>query len=35
VARKYAARFDAGWDALREETFARQKQLGVVPATPS
>ncbi len=29
---KYAGRFDAGWDALREETFARQKQLGVVPA---
>ena len=29
---KYHGRFDAGWDALREETFARQKQLGVVPA---
>jgi arylsulfatase A-like enzyme len=29
---KYAGRFDAGWDALREETFARQKKLGVVPA---
>ena len=28
---KYQGRFDAGWDALREETFARQKQLGVVP----
>ena len=21
-----------GWDALREETFARQKELGVIPA---
>jgi arylsulfatase A-like enzyme len=29
---KYQGRFDAGWDAYREETFARQKQLGVVPA---
>ena len=29
---KYKGRFDAGWDALREETFARQKQLGVIPA---
>jgi arylsulfatase len=29
---RYAGRFDAGWDVLREETFARQKQLGVVPA---
>ena len=28
---KYKGRFDAGWDALREETFARQKELGVVP----
>ncbi|QOV44614.1 arylsulfatase [Streptomyces chromofuscus] len=27
----YRGRFDAGWDAYREETFARQKQLGVVP----
>lgn len=24
-------RFDQGWDALRAETFARQKQLGVIP----
>jgi arylsulfatase len=23
--------FDQGWDRVREETFARQKQLGVVP----
>jgi arylsulfatase len=28
---KYKGRFDEGWDALREETFARQKQLGVLP----
>ena len=31
-AAKYKGRFDAGWDALREETFERQKRLGVVPA---
>ena len=29
---RYAGRFDAGWDALREEIFERQKQLGVIPA---
>ena len=29
---KYAGEFDDGWDALRERTFARQKDLGVVPA---
>ncbi|MBY5162674.1 arylsulfatase [Salsipaludibacter albus] len=29
---KYAGRFDAGWDAYREEVFARQKELGIVPA---
>jgi arylsulfatase len=29
---KYKGRFDAGWDKYREETFARQKKLGVVPA---
>ncbi len=28
---KYKGRFDAGWDALREETLVRQKELGVVP----
>jgi arylsulfatase A-like enzyme len=28
---KYKGKFDAGWDALREETFARQKKLGVIP----
>jgi arylsulfatase A-like enzyme len=31
-ARKYKGKFDQGWDKLREETFARQKELGVVPA---
>ena len=30
-AAKYRGRFDQGWDALREEILARQKQLGVVP----
>ena len=29
---KYKGQFDQGWDRLREEIFARQKQLGVVPA---
>ena len=28
---KYKGKFDQGWDKLREETFARQKALGVVP----
>ena len=28
---KYKGKFDGGWDKLREETFARQKKLGVVP----
>jgi arylsulfatase A-like enzyme/uncharacterized membrane protein len=28
---KYKGRFDAGWDAYREEVFERQKQLGVIP----
>ena len=28
---KYRGKFDAGWDQYREETFARQKQLGVIP----
>lgn len=28
---KYRGRFSGGWNALREETLARQKQLGVVP----
>ena len=29
---KYKGKFDQGWDVLREETFARQKELGVIPA---
>jgi arylsulfatase A-like enzyme len=29
---KFKGQFDQGWDKLREETFARQKQLGVIPA---
>ena len=29
---KYAGQFDDGWDAQRERTFARQKELGVIPA---
>ncbi|MBV6416013.1 MAG: hypothetical protein CMLOHMNK_00540 [Steroidobacteraceae bacterium] len=28
----YRGRFDQGWDQLREQTLARQRQLGVVPA---
>ncbi|QUR68989.1 arylsulfatase [Mycobacterium spongiae] len=27
----FRGQFDQGWDALREETFARQKKLGVIP----
>jgi arylsulfatase A-like enzyme len=30
-AAKYKGKFDQGWDAIREETFARQKDLGVIP----
>jgi len=29
---KYRGRFDAGWDAIREQWFARQKAMGIVPA---
>ncbi|HET9201088.1 MAG TPA: arylsulfatase, partial [Dehalococcoidia bacterium] len=29
---KYKGKFDQGWDRLREETFARQKELGVIAA---
>ncbi len=28
---KYKGKFDQGWDKLREETFARQKEMGVIP----
>jgi arylsulfatase A-like enzyme len=29
---KYKGKFDDGWDVMREQTFARQKELGVIPA---
>jgi arylsulfatase A-like enzyme len=29
---KYKGQFDGGWDQIRNDTLARQKQLGVVPA---
>ncbi len=29
---KYKGKFDGGWDKYREETFARQKRLGIIPA---
>lgn len=29
---RYKGRFAGGWDRLREESFARQKKLGVIPA---
>ena len=29
---RYKGKFDQGWDKLREQTFARQKELGVIPA---
>ncbi|NEQ43959.1 MAG: arylsulfatase [Leptolyngbya sp. SIOISBB] len=29
---KYKGQFDQGWDKLREETYERQKKLGVIPA---
>ena len=29
---KYKGKFDQGWDKLREEIFARQKQLGWIPS---
>jgi arylsulfatase A-like enzyme len=28
---KYKGKFDQGWDKVREETFARQLKLGVIP----
>lgn len=28
---KYKGKFDGGWDKYREETFARQKQMGIIP----
>ncbi len=29
---KYKGKFDQGWDKVREETLARQKKLGILPA---
>ncbi|MBX7433095.1 arylsulfatase [Mycobacterium sp. Y57] len=29
---KYRGKFDDGWDAYREKVFARQKELGILPA---
>ena len=29
---KYRGRYDGGWDQLRDERFARQQELGIVPA---
>ena len=28
---KYEGKFDGGWDKLREQTFERQKRLGIIP----
>ena len=28
---KYKGKFDQGWDKVREETFERQKKLGIIP----
>lgn len=28
---KYQGKFDQGWDKVREETFERQKKLGIIP----
>ena len=29
---RYAGEFTGGWDAQRESTFARQKEMGIIPA---
>src|SRR4029453_10934466 len=29
---RYKGQFDDGWDAYREQVFARQKELGIMPA---
>lgn len=29
---KFKGQFDQGWDKMREETFARQKKAGIIPA---
>lgn len=30
---RYRGRYDAGWDAIREQRLAKQKELGIVPAS--
>jgi len=30
--KKYKGKFDAGWDDVREQTVARQKEMGMIPA---
>ncbi len=30
---KYKGQFDEGWDQIRQETTARQKKLGIIPAS--
>jgi arylsulfatase A-like enzyme len=30
---RFKGKFDMGWDKYREETFERQKKLGVIPAS--
>ena len=30
---KYKGQFDQGWDKLRQETYAHQKEFGVIPAS--
>ncbi len=30
-AQKYKGKFDKGWDAVREESIARQKRMGMIP----
>ena len=32
---RYKGRFDMGYEAMREQTLARQKEMGIVPPTPS
>ena len=29
---KYKGKFDSGWDVFRQQVFARQKKLGIIPA---
>lgn len=29
---RFKGKFDAGWDKVREDVFARQKRLGIIPA---